>query len=86
MCKLDILTDDKIQKCSTVQSLISSFIPIPGGANMKLRNHNRDTPLDLSLQMGRADVLEYFMEVGLEVIPRNGNPTRYYYTTLLLSM
>ena len=53
---------------------------------MKLRNHNRDTPLDLSLQMGRADVLEYFMEVGLEVIPRNGNPTRYYYTTLLLSM
>lgn len=47
-----------------------------GGANLKLRNHNRDTPMDLSLQMGRAKIVEYFMEQGLDVLPKNGNPTR----------
>ncbi|KAL4234762.1 hypothetical protein ACF0H5_006404 [Mactra antiquata] len=44
---------------------------VEAGANWKLRNHHRESALDLALQKGRADIVKYFLEEGLDVLPRN---------------
>ena len=46
------------------------------GANWKLRNHRGETAMDLAMEMGRADILELFLEEGIDVLPKTSHPTR----------
>lgn len=38
--------------------------------------------MDLSLLMGKAAIMEYFLEEGFEIVPRNENPSRYPFKSL----
>lgn len=40
-----------------------------------MRNHNRESAFDLALQMGKADIVEYFLEEGLDVLPKTSTPS-----------
>ncbi|WAR12084.1 TANC2-like protein [Mya arenaria] len=44
------------------------------GANWRLRNYNREAALDLALKLGRSEIVEYFFEEGLDILPRGANP------------
>ncbi|XP_052819307.1 ankyrin-1-like [Mya arenaria] len=49
-------------------------ILVEAGANWRLRNYNREAALDLALKLGRSEIVEYFFEEGLDILPRGANP------------